>query len=93
MREFVISIYEWALIVLLILATVVGFYIGYKITPDNPSGFNGLIGAILGFLTTVPVVGHFFTTLSMKESLDWQTRKIENIDNKLEKIIVQQTKK
>ncbi len=93
MREFVISIYEWMLILLLALAVIVGFYIGYKITPYNPSGFNGFIGALIGFFTAVPVVGHFFTVLSMKESLEWQTRKIGNLESKLEQIIAQQAKK
>ena len=93
MREFVISIYEWMLILLLALAVAAGFYIGYKITPYNPSGFNGFIGALIGFLTAVPVVGHFFTVLSMKESLEWQTRKIGNLESKLEQIIAQQAKK
>ncbi|MBP3061695.1 hypothetical protein SAMN05216576_105104 [Ectopseudomonas chengduensis] len=90
MRDFIISIYEWMLILLLFVAAAAGFFAGYNINPYDGSMFKGLIGGIIGFVAAVPLVGHFITVLSIKESLEWQTRKIEGLQSSLNQIIAKQ---
>lgn len=83
MKDFIISIYEGMLFFLLIAAVILGFMTGYYFVPYNPSGLRGLLGATVGLLIAVPTVGHLLTVVAIKETLEWQTRKIGHLENAL----------
>lgn len=79
MRDFIISTYEKLLYLVVILAVISGFLMGYKSYSYNPSIFHGVIGAGIGFLGSVTVVGLFLTITSIKESIDATRQDISQI--------------
>jgi len=86
MREFIISTYEKLLSLAVVIAVLGGFFTGYNINPYNTSVFAGLIGAGIGFLCSVTVVGLLFTIIAIRETLDTQQQELSRVKSILEDI-------
>lgn len=79
MRDFIISTYEKLLYLVVIFAVISGFLMGYRLNAYEPSVFSGLIGAGIGFLGSVTVIGLLLTIISIKESIDAARQDISQI--------------
>lgn len=84
MRNFIISTYEKLLYLAVVIAVSSGFFMGYNINPYNTSIFAGLIGACIGFIGSVIIVGLLLTITSIKETVDAQYQELGRIKSILE---------
>lgn len=84
MRNFIISTYEKLLYLAVVIAVLSGFFTGYNINPYNTSILAGLIGACIGFIGSVIIVGLLLTIISIKETVDAQHQELGRIKSILE---------
>lgn len=86
MREFIISTYEKLLSISIVITVLAGFFAGYNINPYDTNLVAGVIGAGIGFLCSITVVGLLFTIIAIKETLDVQQQELSRVKSILEEI-------